>query len=222
MNYNSDDIVFLHIGKNAGTQIMHVARQLHEYGISVKKAGHRVKLLDLPKGTSYFFSIRNPANRFISGFYSRKRKGLPRIYSEWSDHEAAAFQKFEHANELAEDLFLTGAQGDFARSAIKSISHTGMQQIDWFQGYAFLELWPPLAIIRQESLNKDMQKFLDLFDVGVNISRFLTNDKVQAHANNYDLLPPLSNLGIENLKKWYIQDYMFYDMCENWININYK
>ena len=128
--YNDGDIVFLHIGKNAGTQVQHVTRQLEHYGIVVKSYGHRVKLFELPHDSQYFFSIRNPASRFVSGFYSRKRKGQPRLHNEWTPHEAIAFESFEHANELAENLFSTGAIGTRARQAIKSISHTGMQQYD--------------------------------------------------------------------------------------------
>jgi hypothetical protein len=218
VNYNPEDIVFLHIGKNAGTQIMHVARQLGEAGISIKSFGHRFKLSDLPREIKYFFSIRNPANRFISGFYSRKRKGMPRIYSEWSEHETIAFKRFEHANELAEDLFAEGSRGIFARQAIKSISHTGMQQIDWLHGCAYLDIRPPLTIIRQELFNKDMQRLLDFLNVGHDISNFLTKDKIEAHRNNYDEAPPLSDVAIANLEKWYIQDYLFYDMCEAWLN----
>jgi len=197
---------------------MHVAHQLQKHGIFIKNFGHNFRLLDLPKENKYFFSIRNPASRFISGFYSRKRKGQPRIYSEWSDHEIVAFQKFEHANELAEDLFLSGSRGISARQAIKSISHTGMQQIDWFQRCAYLEVQPPLTIIRQEFFNKDMQRLLDLLDVGLDISGLLTEDKMQAHSNNYDQCPNLSDLAIANLEKWYIQDYMFYERCEEWLN----
>ena len=73
------EIAFLHIGKNAGTQIMHLAQQLKPHGIHVHQLPHSKKLYELPLAINYFFSIRHPITRFKSGFYSRKRKGQPRI-----------------------------------------------------------------------------------------------------------------------------------------------
>ena len=221
LHISNDEIAFLHIGKNAGTQIMNVARQLISHGVKVVKLGHSVKLSLLPSDTRYFFSVRKPESRFFSGFYSRKRKGQPRIYSEWSKHELVAFNLFEDANELAENLFSDSLRGIQARNAIKSISHTGMQQVDWFQRCAFLDQQPPLTIIRQENFVLDMQKLLTLLNVDVDVTTMITSDRVSAHKNDYSNVPPLSDLALKNLKQWYIQDYYFYDMCVGWLQENH-
>ena len=221
LHISNDEIAFLHIGKNAGTQIMNVARQLISHGVKVVKLGHSVKLSVLPSDTRYFFSVRKPESRFFSGFYSRKRKGQPRIYSEWSKHEKVAFNLFEDANELAENLFSDSLRGIQARNAIKSISHTGMQQVDWFQRCAFLDQQPPLTIIRQENFVLDMQKLLTLLNVDVDVTTMITSDRVFAHKNDYSNVPPLSDLALKNLKQWYIQDYYFYDMCVGWLQENH-
>jgi hypothetical protein len=213
-----NEIAFLHIGKNAGTQVMLIANQLSSYGVEIKKYGHNTKLSSLQVGTPYFFSIRNPADRFRSGFYSRKRKGQPRVYSEWSKHEAIAFDKFEHANQLAEALMLEDSLGRDARAAIKSISHTGMQQVDFFQRCAFLQQQPPLTIIRQEQFEADMQRLFSLLGLNLNVSELTSNDAVKAHKNDYEDTPPLSDLAIVNLSKWYVQDYFFYATCEEWLS----
>lgn len=81
-------IAFLHIGKTAGTQIQHITQQLKSYGLNIIKCNHDIKLKNLKNNIPYFFSIRKPSSRFKSGFYSRKRKGQPRIYSEWTKFEA--------------------------------------------------------------------------------------------------------------------------------------
>ena len=172
---------------------------------------------ELPKETKYFFSIREPASRFIAGFYSRKWKGMPRLYSEWSLHERIAFKDFEHANNLAENLFSTDIKGISARSAIKSISHTGMQQIYYFWRAAYFQIQPPIAIVRQEYFEEDMQKLLIRIGVETKISTLVTDDNIQSHKNDYSETPPLSELARNNLKKWYVQDYMFYEYCEEWI-----
>ena len=222
LNNKANSIAFLHIGKNAGTQIKHVTKQLKRYNIKIKNYPHIVKLKDLPKESNYFFSIRNPATRFVSGFYSRKRKGQPRLYCDWNLHESIAFEQFEHANDIAENLFNTNKIGDSARAAIKSIGHTGMQQIDWFQESAYLEKQPPLTIIRQEFFNQDMQRLLDMLNLKIDIATLITENIISAHSNEYKNIPALTEKGALNLEKWYIQDYMFYKTCEDWIKKSNK
>tara|TARA_B100001057_G_scaffold490230_1_gene578068 strand:- start:1318 stop:2028 length:711 start_codon:yes stop_codon:yes gene_type:complete len=209
----SKHIAFLHIGKTAGTQIMHVANQLNDYGVNIKKYHHFIKLADIPSNTKFFFSIRNPATRFVSGFYSRKKK------NDHTLHEKKAFENFNHANDVAENLFSENVIGEHAHQAIKSISHNSMHQIDWFQGKFNFELQPPITIIRQEHFKEDMQRFLNLLNVDLEISNLTTEDKIIAHKNDYDNVPHLSEKALTNLKRWYVQDYEFYRMCERWLKI---
>lgn len=211
------EIAFLHIGKNAGTQIRHIAQQINQNGnLEIIGFPHHTKLIDLPKDMPYFFSIRNPISRFKSGFYSRKRKGQPRLNIPWTEHEAIAFNTFQHANDLAEALFEPGHFGTKAIEAMQSIVHTSMQQIDWFQRTgSFLEKRPPIAIIRQENFSNDIQLFLHR--IGVKNVHISSDPKI-AHSNTYQNLPEFSTKAISNLKIWYARDFAFYNMCEAWIS----
>lgn len=213
-----EKIHFLHIGKNAGTQVKHLARIINDRcdRVFLKVHPHNVRLRDLGEAESYFFSIRKPDRRFFSGFYSRKRKGYPRHFSDWSANEERAFADFEHANDLAEALSDSGASGDRAVMAMKSSLHLSMMQIDWFDcsGY-FLEVNPPVHIIRQECFDQDFERFCA--KLGLEQIPAAAEDKVVAHKNDYDGVPPLSDKAKANLRQWYYQDYRFYDMCANWI-----
>jgi hypothetical protein len=215
-----NEIAFLHIGKNAGTQIVFLTSQIEaRTGVSIRKCGHKTKLLQIDPSVPYFFSVRNPISRFKSAFYSRKRKGQPRTYSEWTEAEAFAFADFEHANELAENLFSAGKNGAKALMAVQSISHTSMHQIDWFVrvGY-FLQSRPPLWIIRQEKFNADMAEFLSRANLGMTLADIeVSNDPKTAHKNDYTATPELSERAIENLMLWYSRDFEFYKVCESWI-----
>lgn len=212
------EIAFLHIGKNAGTQIMHLAQQLKPHGVHVHQLPHSKKLYEVPPGMEYFFSIRDPITRFKSGFYSRKRKGQPRIYAEWSRSEAVAFSRFEHANELAEALFRGDAAGYLAAQAIQSIRHTAMQQIDWFERIGFLDLRPPVWIIRQERFAEDFATFLNRLGVRAAYGDLTpAQDATTAHSNDYSQVPPLSDLAKQNLRRWYSRDIVFYDLCVAWM-----
>jgi hypothetical protein len=223
VNISSTDIAFLHIGKNAGTQITHLARQIEEsVGLKIVNCGHETKLYMLPEDARYFFSIRNPVSRYKSGFYSRKRKGQPRIYNEWTEHEHLAFSTFEHANDLAESLFRNDKQGREATQAIGSISHTSRHQIDWFQRTGqFFTLNPPLWIIRQEYFDDDFSELLNKSNIALSYSDLkVSEDAMTTHKNDYTEVPKFSDLAITNLKRWYARDFVFYELCESWMNSN--
>tara|TARA_A100001011_G_scaffold371664_1_gene429247 strand:- start:462 stop:1184 length:723 start_codon:yes stop_codon:yes gene_type:complete len=219
--YDKNKIIFLHISKNAGTQIMNLASQLKSYGVDIEKFEHYEKFDSLPLGSKYFFSIRDPISRFKSGFYSRKREGMPRHYSKWSPNEKLAFKNFNSANDLAESLFKKTKLGHLAAQSIQSITHTSMQQIDWFNKYAFFEVNPPIWIIRQENFIEDFDKFLSR--LGLKISskdlNILTDD-IGSHRNIYNKKNEFSDLALRNLRKWYARDYIFYEICNNWIRSN--
>ena len=214
-------IHFLHIGKNAGNQIKLIIKQINAqcHNVHIRRHGHRVSLRDIAEDDAYFFSIRNPVTRFRSGFYSRKRKGLPRKLIDWNRHEAKAFSDFEHANELAEALFSGGVAGANAFGAMKSISHVSMNQVDWFSRVGnMLEIRPPLCIIRQEKFESDILAL----KVGIDFEgEFrIEKDPVKSHINDYSDLPEFSQKALSNLARWYVQDFELYKACEEWIERN--
>lgn len=216
-----NDLVFLHIGKNAGTQVVHLSNQINEKQSDVRiiKYKHSQHLKDLPAGHPYFFSVRNPISRFRSSFYSRYRKGQPRLYNEWSPAEEKAFGRFEHANELAEALFCEGEEGAQAYWAMNSIGHVNSFQGDWFEWTGFtLEDRPPVWIIRQERFEEDFARFVLKLDVGLTMDDLsLATDEKSAHAFNYGTVPDLSDLAKQNLARWYANDIALYDACETWL-----
>lgn len=209
---------FLHIGKAAGSQIGQIAREFNAQNraFTILRHPHHVTLSNLPVTAPYFFSVRNPVTRFVSGFYSRKRKGQPLLYKEWTANEASAFAAFDHANDLAEALFAPGDLRQQAVFAIKSISHTARGQVDWISpmGY-FLTHRPPIAILRQEHFNTDLA--LLSAHLGEDMTRYITANPALAHRNDYSSVPELSPKAIANLERWYVQDRMFYTICSDWM-----
>lgn len=221
MSRSMREVAFLHIGKNAGTQIMHLAEQLAPHGLHIRQLSHATKLYEVPEQVPYFFSIRNPVTRFKSGFYSRKRKGQPRLYVEWTRAEALAFGKFEHANDLAEALFRADDLGLMAAQAIQAIRHTAMQQIDWFERVGFLSVRPPVWIIRQEAFEPDFDRLLARMGLALSCGKLQpARDPATAHRNDYSATPELSDLARQNLLRWYARDVVFYDLCVQWMKVN--
>lgn len=211
-------VYFLHIGKAAGSQVKQMARQVSRARSDIEIVGltHDDPLTHVPHPADYFFSIRDPISRFRSGFYSRKRRGRPAYDVEWTPYEAEAFANFEHASDLAEALFAPGARGMKALAAMKSIRHTAQDQIDWFAlaGDIFT-VRPPVWVLRQEHLDADFAVLLDR--LGVDFVPEPRKDAVGAHANDYSTAPPLTETGKDNLRRWYAQDYAFYEAVETWM-----
>lgn len=217
-----EEIYFLHIGKCAGSQVASIAEKLDEQSsaVRIRKLQHHVYLKDIPEDVRYFFAIRDPISRFVSGFYSRKRRGRPRYDFEWSRGEALAFSEFEHAGDLAEALFSDGLRGRSAFMAIKSIRHTSQDQVDWFcRNGDFLGNRPPIWILRTEHFSIDLGDLSQR--IGIDLTGLIAeteNGSVVRHSNNYSDVPDLSEKAQSNLLKWYAQDCEFYRQCELWMS----
>ena len=116
---------FLHIGKTGGSaikQALETCLQTPRYQVLLHP--HGVSLRDVPGGESVFFCLRNPVSRFVSGFYSRQRKGQPRYYSEWSPAEQEVFERFETPDQIARALADESSKDHAAaRQAMVSVEH---------------------------------------------------------------------------------------------------
>ena len=119
---------FLHIGKTAGTAIRAVIAQHKETHPDARLDvfTHETTLPDLlgihPESSVTFF-IRDPVERFVSGFNSRLRFGRPRYNVPWTEDEAAAFTRFPTPNALGEALSEEHADWRAASAAMTSIYH---------------------------------------------------------------------------------------------------
>ena len=73
---NRRNVHLLHIGKTGGTAVKAAVRQSDANG-SLLIHPHEVTLRDIAPGDDVIFFVRNPVDRFVSGFFSRKRQGQP-------------------------------------------------------------------------------------------------------------------------------------------------
>lgn len=216
-----NEIHFLHIGKNAGTQIKRLSDAINRQAPDrpIIPHTHDFCLKHLPLGARYFFSIRDPISRFKSGFYSQKHHGRPAFNVPWTGDEEITFREFAEANDLAESLFAEGDLGVKAWAAINSIRHTAQHQSDWFylRGQ-FLTLTPPIWIIRQERFDEDFGIFLRRAGYDISLENLVTpRDPATSNKGNYSDIPPISEKGRENLRRWYAQDIEFCRACEGWL-----
>lgn len=206
-------IHFLHIGKTGGTAIKHVLAPLCQQWPRLQLHAHPTRLQDVPVGQAVFFFLRDPVARFVSGFYSRQRKGQPRYNSSWSTAEAQAFARFDSANALALALSASDpAECNAAHAAMAAIQH--VRDSYWYWLGSPDALWQRrhdvLLIGQQEHLADDVRILGQL--LGLPLCA-LPTDPVQAHRHPGPLPPPLQPQARLNLQAWYAADYAALATC---------
>lgn len=207
---------FLHIGKTGGTAIKQALQTYPSQGeFLFLLHPHRIKLRDIPGGDGVIFLLRDPVSRFVSGFYSRKRQGQPRILSPWSEAEREAFEIFESPEELALALDSPDqTRRQKAVTAMNEIAHVRESFWDWFQSPEYFarrrqDIW---FIGFQERLVEDFERFRNRFKLPD--GAVLPDDEVNSHRNPQHLNRQLSAQASENLQKWYQRDYEFIELCK--------
>ena len=193
---------FLHVGKTGGTAVKHaLAPVAGPLGIALHD--HDVRLADLPPGDRAFLFLRDPIDRFVSAFHSRRRQGRPRHDWPWSEAERVAFARFATPGALADAL---GADDPAALDAMAGIAHINRPQ-SWWTGPAEALAGRREALLmvgRRETLGRDVARLSGL--LGLDEPLRLPDDDVEAHRNPPGLDARLSEPAREALRRWYAGD----------------
>jgi hypothetical protein len=204
-------IHFLHIGKTGGSAIKAAFSQWSGGNILLHKHGHT--LSDVPVGEKVFFFLRDPISRFVSGFYSRQRKGQPRFYSEHSALEARVFEAFRTPNELACAL----ADENDSRHALAVRAFNGIGHLShfatWYRSLDYFKsrLCDVLFIGFQDRLDADFVELKQLIDAPSYLQ--LPSDDIGAHRNPDNLDRDLDPVALHVLRNWYADDLNFVSYC---------
>jgi hypothetical protein len=175
---------------------------------------HRTRLSDIPRDHQVVFFVRHPIPRFVSGFCSRLRRGLPRHHYEWNEAEAQAFRHFQKANDLAEALSASDPEiAERARQAMLGISHVKNTYGDWFSGEQDIDsrLDSILLVGLQEKLSSDFEYLKSALKLPETVS--LPTDDHLAHRTPPQFDRSLSVSAERNLASWYAADIRFYEHC---------
>jgi hypothetical protein len=208
---------FLHLGKTAGSAVKYAiesyANPHTRYVIYLHP--HETTLRGVPQGEKFFFFLRDPVTRFVSGFYSRQRQGQPRYFLRWTPAEESAFARFSTPNALAAALSSADVNEKAqAELAMQSILHVKDSYWNWFESAEYLSSrLPDLFFVGfQEQLSADfeiLKSKLGLPDIA------LPRDEIHAHRNPPHLDKSLDETAIANLRTWYAADFELVDMCEH-------
>ena len=209
------NVHFLHIGKTGGSaikQALETCLQTSRFRILLHH--HGVSLQDVPEGELVVFCLRNPISRFVSGFYSRQRKGQPRYFSEWSAAEREVFERFETPDQIARALAEESSENhEAARRAMVSVEHfapfrTWLVDLDYFRS----RIDDVLFIGFQESLDADFAELVRI--LGAPPATALPTDDVGAHRTPPHLDRSIAAAGAAALERWYAEDFVFLELCK--------
>jgi len=200
-------IHFLHIRKTGGNALKAALDPLSgEFGLILHD--HETTLADVPAGERVAFILRDPIERFMSGFNSRLRQGRPLKNSKWRDGEVWAFSIFKTPNDLAEALSSEAKRADALR-AMGEIAHVNTSLADWLRSLEYLQVrsgdiaWAG----RTETLTSDFEKLKER--IGLPASLALPDDPVAAHRTPDGFSQDLSAVGRANIAAWYQADRQF-------------
>lgn len=208
----------LHIGKTGGTAVRSALEPLVKAGTyRVVLHGHDTTLDDIRIGERVVFAIRDPHDRFVSGFYSRQRRGEPRYRFEWSAGEKLAFERFSTASALAEALSADDPDARAAAvAAMGSIQHVRDSYWRWFgDDERFRSRATDIAmVLHQERLDHDFERLVEMLSLEA-FAPALPDDDVGAHRNPAAVDRSLSDLARKNLGEWYADDHRFVQLCRS-------
>jgi hypothetical protein len=201
---------FLHIGRTGGTAL-NFALSPYARRLGATFHGHDQTLQKVRPGETAVVLVRDPVDRFVSGFNNRLRKGRPRRLLEWSRAEADAFRRFKTPNALAEAL---SAEDDKVRGhaaeAMNGISHTGRRLSYWLDSPAYLRQRAADLIFvgATDTLDEDFPRLLRV--LGLRDTVRLPTQPMDRYATPAGVETALSETGRANVARWYQADHELY------------
>lgn len=228
---STDTVHFVHIGKTGGTAFKDAIKQkLPDNWICSGKStppsddsipllfyghGHGFNVGDGSPGDKYIFFVRDPVERWVSGFLSRLRQGCP-SHCHRHNKEDKWFRIFPIPNALAEALVPGNSTATKANDVLR---HTR----DGFEHYLkHLKKYKDdiLMVGQMHSAFHDINRFLHMYGIPPLVHPI---DFVHHNPKSLHNLTNLSHLGRCNLEEWLTKDYEIMDFlyAEKFISFPY-
>jgi hypothetical protein len=199
---------FLHVRKTGGSAVGH-ALAPHATSHRIVIHGHATRLADVPPGDDVLFFLRDPVERYVSGFNSRFRRGRPLRDLVWSRGEERSFAHFQDPNALAEALGSADVDlASRARFAMRNINHVSSSFTDWFTLEELESRREHIVLLGlQSSLEADFEFIKRRLGLPGDVT--LPSDPVLAHRTPPPYQTTLSPAARANVTAWYAADIAF-------------
>lgn len=204
----------LHPGKTGGTALKYVLRRNRETSTHfIFPHPHKIRLVDIPPWDDFFFFVRDPVDRYVSGFNSRLREGRPRYVKPWTLKEKWAFKRFSTAEELALAL---GSEDRKRRReaerAMRSIRHVNKGYDNWVGSGPMLRRRRNhlLMVGRLETIDADFIRLKRVLNLPADAA--LPAAEKAAHKDPGVAPRTLSDEAKANIRRWYDEDYRLMEL----------
>lgn len=209
---------YLHIGKTGGTTLKSAFKSVNgaQSEFWFRGHSHQVRLADLRPDVVYFFSLRDPLERFHSAFNHHRRLAEA---GQSSRRQEEVFESYPDANSLAEQLFLPAKVGQNSSLAMLSLGHVIRFQHFYFEEFGnFLEHRPPLWVLHTETLEEDFRMLLTICrldgQIGLEkLPKLNVSPEVTA-AGEVDSC--FSDEARSNLRRWFALDIQLVNLTREW------
>ncbi len=202
----------LHLPKTGGRALKVALRPFSknlDYYL-VLKPGH-YSLASIPLDDKFFFTLRDPLSRFVSGFNHIYRQGAPLFREPWTPFQQRVFEVYDSANQLAEALARKEVLAVEAMSRLGHLRKIALQM----GGLDNLRKREAniLMVCFQERLTEDFVKLKNLLELPEECA--LPNNPVQANMAPQCSLETLSEHAKVCLVEHYQEDYELIEYCKS-------
>lgn len=196
---------FLHIPKTGGTAALKALRVDPVRQGNIVRWGHSDSLKTV-KSARVFFFVRDPIERVVSAFYSRKRQGQPRYCSPHSPREAQTFSRF---SDFEEPVLGVAENDTQAVAGYKSIGHLRPLSTWLISQEALRD--PRVAFIGEtQHLSRDWPRIKEALELPLDV--VLPTDPVLSHKAPSPP-PPLSETAVNFLRTFLKSDFELQEEC---------
>jgi hypothetical protein len=208
----------LHVGKTGGTAVKAAIEKAEiPPGLRLLLHGHGISLHDIPAEDDVFFFLRDPVDRFVSGFEMQRHEGRDRYHRAWTPAERRAFTRFGSAEALALALRSTnGSEQAEAKRAMRGIGHVRTHLADWMVGEGEVRSRQRNLVFIgwQERLDADFQALVSLLGLPPT-TRLPSDEYVANRAASDDRKSILSTDAVEIIRAWYADDYKLIELLRD-------
>jgi hypothetical protein len=205
----------LHIGKTGGTALKETLWPVSAAGrYEILTHPHTTRLEEIPVGEKVFFVVRDPVERFVSGFNSRLRQGQPTHHTPWIPSERTAFEEFPTVDSLGRALWSDDVSVHVrALTAMTAIRHVRDSYWEWFRSREYFEtrVNDILMIIWCPDMTQSFPRLREALGLPDTVT--LQTDGVRAHRSPDRMNRTLSRVAEHNLGRWSGREFAFIDLC---------
>jgi hypothetical protein len=171
--------------------------------------------------SEYIYFVRSPVRRYVSGWISRFREGMPTYHVPWHEpYETEAFHRFASPNEMAAALSSDNStRRQEAKQAMVSIGHVRDSLMSYYGDMENFERCLGLTTLvgSVEHYDEDYARLVHYLADNNKLTEDIPDHVEEAshvRPDKFDEMEHLEPQSVRNLQEWYQDDYTILERLE--------